>query len=166
MVRKRWTRREKGRVTVRSFVLSFVRLFAVVEKREWQCGGKKVMTRGRRSKSRGQVKKKFLSSNRGLKSSVLWHPLLDECVGRIVFLGFNLQQIPSMPERARCYILMLWCWPTKSILSANSGLALSTLVVSCHGGNSMEFRTLDLMVCTWSSSLPENTVQLLWHSNR
>jgi hypothetical protein len=45
---------------VRSFTRSFVRSFVVVEKREWQCGGKKVMTRGRRSKIIWREKKLIL----------------------------------------------------------------------------------------------------------
>jgi hypothetical protein len=53
-------------------------------------GGKKVMTRERRSKIIGWAKKKNLIANRGLKSRVHRHTLLEECVGRIVFPSFNL----------------------------------------------------------------------------
>jgi hypothetical protein len=42
-----------------------------------------------------------------LKSRVHRHTLLEECVGRIVFLSFNLQHIPNISERACYYILML-----------------------------------------------------------
>jgi hypothetical protein len=33
--------------------------------------------------------------------------LLEECVGRIVFLSFNFQHIPNISERSCYYILML-----------------------------------------------------------
>jgi hypothetical protein len=60
-------------------------------------GGKKVMTRGRRSKIiDGQ--KNNLIANRGLKSKVHGHILLEECEGRIVFLSFDLQHIPNISE--------------------------------------------------------------------
>jgi hypothetical protein len=89
---------------VRSFARSFVRLTSW--SKENDNGGKKVMTRGRRSKIIGREKKNLMV-NRGLKSRVHRHTLLEECVGRIVFLSFNLQHIPNISERACYYILML-----------------------------------------------------------
>jgi hypothetical protein len=54
-------------------------------------GCKKVMTRGRRSKSEGrEKKKKLIKPNRGLKFRVHRRTLLEEWVGKIVFLSFNL----------------------------------------------------------------------------
>jgi hypothetical protein len=100
MVSKRWTWREKRGVTVRSFVCSyvrssvrllvrsFVRSFVVVEKREWQCGGKKVMTRGRRSKIEDGQKKIIL------RPIGVWNP---ECKGthcwRSVWTGVVLSSL-------------------------------------------------------------------------
>jgi hypothetical protein len=49
-------------------------------------GGKKVMTRGRRSKNKGRAEKKLLKPNRGLKARAHRHTLLEECVGTITFL--------------------------------------------------------------------------------
>jgi hypothetical protein len=48
-------------------------------------GGKKVMTRGRRSKRIGWAKKNLIGK-RGLKFRVHRHTLLEECVSRIVFI--------------------------------------------------------------------------------
>jgi hypothetical protein len=56
-------------------------------------GRKKVMTRGTRSKNEDQAEKNNLIANRGLKSRVHRDTVLEECVGRIVFLSFNLQRI-------------------------------------------------------------------------
>jgi hypothetical protein len=72
-------------------------------------GGKKVLTRGRRSKIIGRGKNNNLIAIRGLKSRVHRHTLLEEWVGRIVFLSFNLQHMPNILERACYYILMIWC---------------------------------------------------------
>jgi hypothetical protein len=92
----------------RSFAGSLVRSFVCRRGvKRLTMGGKKVMTRGRRSKNKEQAKKKFLWPNRGLKSRVQRHTLLEECVGRIVFLSFNLQHIPNISERACYNILML-----------------------------------------------------------
>jgi hypothetical protein len=89
------------------FARSFVRLTS--RSKENDNGGKKVLTRGRRGKIIGRAKKKNLIANRGLKSRVHRDTLLEECVGRIVFLSFNLQHIFNISERACYYILMLWC---------------------------------------------------------
>jgi hypothetical protein len=62
------------------------------------------MTRRRRSKSKKQAKKIFLYRNRGFKFRLHRRTLLEECVGRIAFLSFNLQQIPNISELACYYI--------------------------------------------------------------
>jgi hypothetical protein len=75
--------------SVRSFVRSFVRL------RSWSkendSGGKKGMTRGRKSKIIGTGKKNNLIANRGLKSRVHRLTLLEECVGRGGLSSFQVE---------------------------------------------------------------------------
>jgi hypothetical protein len=93
--------RSFSRLCVRSFVCRR-------EVKRMTMKGKKVMTRGRRSKNRGQAKKKFLWPNRGLKDWMHRHT----SSGRIVFPSFNSQQIPKISERVCYYFLMIWSWLT------------------------------------------------------
>jgi hypothetical protein len=53
---------------------------------------------GKKEQNKGQAEKKSLMGNRSLKSRVHRHTLLEECVGKIVLLSFNLQQIPNTSE--------------------------------------------------------------------
>jgi hypothetical protein len=64
---------------------------------------------GKKEQSNRTSKRNDLIVDRGLKSRVHRYTLLEECVGRIVFFNFNLQQIPNISERTCYYILMLSC---------------------------------------------------------
>jgi hypothetical protein len=70
-------------------------------------GMQKSNDEGKKEQNNETGKKNNLIANRGLKSRVHRHTLLEECVGRIVFLSFNLQHIPNISEGACYYILAL-----------------------------------------------------------
>jgi hypothetical protein len=59
-------------------------------------GRQKSNYEGKKEQKKRTGKKKVLVANRGLKYRVQRLTLLEECVGRIVFLRFNLQQIPNI----------------------------------------------------------------------
>jgi hypothetical protein len=61
-------------------------------------GRQKSDDEGKKEQKYRTGKKKFLKPSRRLNIIVHEHTLLEECVGRIVFLSFNLKQIPSMSE--------------------------------------------------------------------
>jgi hypothetical protein len=46
---------------------------------------------GKKEQNNRTGQKSNLMANRDLKSRMHWYTLLGECVGRIVFLSFNLQ---------------------------------------------------------------------------
>jgi hypothetical protein len=97
MVRKRLPWREKGRVTVRSFVRllvqSFVRSFVVVKKKENDNGREKMMTRGRRSKNRGRAKKSLYSQ------IGVWNRVCPNC---------PMRQVLFSKRRSEVYWLCCW----------------------------------------------------------
>jgi hypothetical protein len=61
-------------------------------------GGKKVVTRGRRSKNKEWAKKMGLVAKSGFEIKVHGTHCWRSVRPRIVFLSFNLQQIPSISE--------------------------------------------------------------------
>jgi hypothetical protein len=130
MVSKSWSCREKRRITVRSCVRLLVRSFMHLLVRsfmhllvrssvhssvrllswsKWNSNVAKKWWRGEEGAKLNSGQKKVLIANRGLKSSVHWHTLLEECVGRLVFLNFNLEQTPNSSEWECYYNIMLWC---------------------------------------------------------
>jgi hypothetical protein len=90
---------------LRSFARSFVCLTSWSEEND--SGDKKSNDEGKKEQNNRTGEKNNLIADRGFKSRAHRHTLLEECVGRIVFLSFNLQHIPNISERECDYILML-----------------------------------------------------------